>query len=1141
MLRDLRVPLCWILLASLCGSAFAQEASPATASPHPANGQASGEPSAFERMIYVPYRKLREVFENQKASVVLPYAEYLKLLERAGKPRPPAALDAVITQAGYVARVQGDLASVDATLSVQVTGKPWVRVPVAFGDAAIGKVSSPDSQVLLQGTGEGTYELWFSEPGAHTVSLELVARVRSSPQGRSLVLTTPKVGITTFELIIPRADQSVEITPQQVVLPQPTNGEQTHIKANVGSTGRIVASWTPRASSKPQMDLLTSVNNDLEIRIDEGLLHRTSKMSFDVLRGEMTELRFVVPAADRLLDVVSATGQVRKWTTEKQPNRQVVTVELLAPTEDDVVLEIHTEQSLPDGEIRIGGIDADGTVHGIHAQGVVRESGQLSVKSTGQLAINIITQERVVRTAQSANSYAWRYYGSNMNVTVAAEPIQPRVTAQQFARYIITDDNELRLNSTFSYQIERAGVFELVMSVPAGLQVDSVQGPHVADFNVSHQQLTVTLSDRKLGQLSFVVNAHQDFSAANAAATALPFLVAKNVVRESGTAVIEAPAYVEVITDEESVQGLFPDNIGPARQQATPTRRVASTWSWNRAPVAMSVRLQRKPTRLTARTDTSVDVQPKLITVATRVEFTVENAGIDTFRIAVPEPFADSVRFNSAQAPIKQQTREEEAVDGWVAWTIVLQQKVQGQLRLSAEYDITPSADDADADADADAADAGAAPGSIRTQIRPLQVRKAGPDASIEPVQVSGEVVITKDASLSVSATADGSDIEVIDVRELTHLPPQGARAFRFFRQDAIIHVNAVKYQIQPVVETVVARAGVEIVLAHDSMATYLCRYVIHSSERQRLRVDLPADAELLDQMVGGVRISLTPIDGGIARDGWQSFYANIGTALSGSHDNTSFTLTLHFRAPVTPRGSEPFAEYRGNQQLRLPRVGGDSKSVVTQELKVAVWVPTDYALVGHPQKFVREYESFFATAWPVRLVRKSGHEDLDQWLGDKNAGLVDFPREGHSYVYSSLGKSDVITVRWWDMRFTVWVISGAIFLIGFVLRKTPWENKLTIVLLAAFVGVLYALIDRETVMQSAWAGMYGLVAVALLWLIYAFPNRDKPNGSAPPPLPRETIAAGGEPMPGTSTPEPSGGDGAAPATDESQEGETHA
>ena len=60
----------------------------------------------WDRLIYVPFRELQKVFDNQDASVVLPYAEYLDLMKRAiqAVPATTGNQDAVIGHERIAAR-----------------------------------------------------------------------------------------------------------------------------------------------------------------------------------------------------------------------------------------------------------------------------------------------------------------------------------------------------------------------------------------------------------------------------------------------------------------------------------------------------------------------------------------------------------------------------------------------------------------------------------------------------------------------------------------------------------------------------------------------------------------------------------------------------------------------------------------------------------------------------------------------------------------------------------------------------------------------------------------------------------------------------------------------------------------------------
>ncbi|MGE3314593.1 MAG: hypothetical protein AB7O26_05705, partial [Planctomycetaceae bacterium] len=278
---------------------------PSTPAPTPPGGEKPAPATdAWDRLIYVPFQNLKNLFKPQGSTVFLPFDDYVKLWEKiaaTGSGKPPVS--AVIAESHYTARVEKDLARIEATLIVRALGKTWSEVPLKFGDAAIGKVTVADEKILLRGTGRGTYALSFPTPGKHEVKLELLARVRSSPEGRSLELECPPVGITTFEMTIPEADQTVELTPKLVGLPVEEQAGQTRIKSNLGSTEKIAATWHSRAGSKPEMELLTAVNNNLSILIDERIVHADAQLTYEVLRGELSQLRFVVPAGHRILDV----------------------------------------------------------------------------------------------------------------------------------------------------------------------------------------------------------------------------------------------------------------------------------------------------------------------------------------------------------------------------------------------------------------------------------------------------------------------------------------------------------------------------------------------------------------------------------------------------------------------------------------------------------------------------------------------------------------------------------------------------------------------------------------------------------------------------------------------------------------------
>jgi hypothetical protein len=82
-------------------------------------GNAGGEKEKPpERLIYMPFKNLKAVFEKPDGSVLVPYADYIKLWEKAfgdGLRKPEQApVSGVISSASYSAKIEKDVAQISA-------------------------------------------------------------------------------------------------------------------------------------------------------------------------------------------------------------------------------------------------------------------------------------------------------------------------------------------------------------------------------------------------------------------------------------------------------------------------------------------------------------------------------------------------------------------------------------------------------------------------------------------------------------------------------------------------------------------------------------------------------------------------------------------------------------------------------------------------------------------------------------------------------------------------------------------------------------------------------------------------------------------------------------------------------------------
>jgi hypothetical protein len=128
-----------LLILFFAGGAAAQE-TPKPPESAPAEGGPTELP-AREQTIYIPYTKLRQIFEKEGRGVFVPYDEFQRLWkaarDAAKKPdeyKPPIA--SLIAEIDSEATVSRDVMNVKATLQIEVLAEGWHYVHLRLNDAA---------------------------------------------------------------------------------------------------------------------------------------------------------------------------------------------------------------------------------------------------------------------------------------------------------------------------------------------------------------------------------------------------------------------------------------------------------------------------------------------------------------------------------------------------------------------------------------------------------------------------------------------------------------------------------------------------------------------------------------------------------------------------------------------------------------------------------------------------------------------------------------------------------------------------------------------------------------------------------------------------------------------------------------------
>ena len=117
-----------------------------------------------EHTVYIPYDEIERVFEKEGRGVFLPYAEFIKLWQKARpikppKPKPP--FEAAISAGSYEGVVDGTAATITATYNVEMLKEEgWAALPLPLSGVAVTESAIEGGKAILNVTDQGYVIPW---------------------------------------------------------------------------------------------------------------------------------------------------------------------------------------------------------------------------------------------------------------------------------------------------------------------------------------------------------------------------------------------------------------------------------------------------------------------------------------------------------------------------------------------------------------------------------------------------------------------------------------------------------------------------------------------------------------------------------------------------------------------------------------------------------------------------------------------------------------------------------------------------------------------------------------------------------------------------------------------------------------------
>jgi hypothetical protein len=1096
---------------------------PAAAEPASGANAATDEPTPLrEQSIYIPYEDLREIFEKEGRGVFVPYEQFQALWKAARqrtappeKQRPPVA--ALIAEIDSDATVKEEVVSVAARLKIEILSKGWQEVPLRLADTAISAATIDGEPARIVPGKDGYKLLVRSEddtPKVVQLRLEYMKVFTKAPGQNSVSFQAPQAPVNRWRIRIPESGVKVDIQPLIAATELPpeagapadpagveaaADGE-TVVLAFVGAAPTVRIGWTPKAEGATGLEALATVQAEQEVRIDEGVMRTRTRLAYDISRAELAQLTIEVPA-DQDQEVLNVFDpNVRQWDVKVEDDKQIIEVQLFEPARGGqrvtVELERVSDELLAD----------DVVIPVVRAANASRQQGVVVVALAPDLQAEALRRSGLTQVDRSELpaamrneewAFAYRYAALPFDLALEVEKVQPRIRTDELVEAYV-EPEQITLSHLALYTIERAGVFQLQLQVPAGFAVRDVRGYEAAGAKAAafdsrqlsgpdQTQLTVNLSQKAIGKVGLLVELVRRLDDPNllrptgeeSQITLVPPRVdPAGIERCTGRLVIYKPESLRVVAAEQkglsdaiSLAEVFKP-VPSVRGNRFPATQPALTFAYTEQPASLTLTAQRRKPHVTARQLLVARIESGVVKYEATIFFDVRYSGVKSLRLDVPAELAPKItkRTESIEKDEFVPAADEEPAlaEGYVAWRLTGESELLDEVKVELAWERKIA-------------------GELAVG-KPLEFDLP----NLKPVgdRAWGQIVIAKAETIDVRAAGDPQGLRMIDPQQ--NLMPgadvdDAALAFEFHEDDWQLKIKATRYELTKVNRTSIDRAVVRIVATLDNELIVQALYRLRSA-RQRVTVRLP-DPKNVSFSSQPLRINGQAVD--LEHGEGDDYFVPLV-----SHDSDK-PLLLELR--YTHKGSPA--------RLDLPEFR-DDPAVAVQKVFLCVYVPDRLALLGSRGPWTNEMTWQWNDPFRPRPVARCPEVNAMRWQPDgtllsDDGALVkwvtedvsvagnpaaDFPADGSPLVYSTLrpapppdGSLRLITTNRNWLHLLVFVV---VAVIGLIFVARPVREKFAAVVAVAIALILCGVFAPTFAMQIlGGAFLIAVILVLLLWL----------------------------------------------------------
>src|SRR6266436_3186982 len=362
--------------------------------------------------------------------VVLPVDEYRNLHARAypieRDPEPPP-VEATLTRVDYDLRIDGELASGRASLTVDVLKDGWVRVPVPAG--LLVREARLDGKLVslvpgAAGKAGSQLSALLSHPGRAVLLLEIALPVASATGEESITLPLTASGVTRASVQLPRQGVDVRLTGGLLSEKSESASESKWIAFARGSEALTFAWRRKTEDHRGTQPLRMRGSLTQLLGLGEDSTSINAEISLEVTQGAARFAKIQIPDKVTINQVLGA--MVADWEVKSNE----LSIKFLEPVEQNARFVVIGETRSPrEGQIDIPLLrllNAERETGGVAVE--VLGAGEIKdLKSEGLESADATDLGEMVSSRQSPSLAAFRFR--------AGDPKLARSLSLDVARY----------------------------------------------------------------------------------------------------------------------------------------------------------------------------------------------------------------------------------------------------------------------------------------------------------------------------------------------------------------------------------------------------------------------------------------------------------------------------------------------------------------------------------------------------------------------------------------------------------------------------------------------------------------------------------------------------------------------------------